>query len=353
MCSEEGRIKADDLQHFCAEVFHNSGLSREDAALMAELLVEADLRGYSTHGVVRMGTYLDYAKHGVINVKATIQTLRDEAAIALIDGDDGFGQIVASRAVDIAVNKAEQYGIGAVGVRNSGHLGALGLIAKRAAAQRMIGLVYTNAGPVMAAWGGSKPVLGNNPFAVCIPRENGPAVLIDMALSTTARGNIILAEREGKEIPEGWALDRAGRPTTNPTEALLGSVMPMAGHKGYVLSLLMELLTSVLVGGLPGYSLGLLAPPQYERPLGTSNLVIAINVGSFIEWDRFQASLEHILGYIKESAEQEEQIFIPGERSDNQRQHHAAFGIQLQSNIVAELKRLAEEYNVSFPAIHN
>ncbi|WP_053437870.1 Ldh family oxidoreductase [Sporosarcina globispora] len=349
MVTEKILIKSRNLNDFCTQILHKAGLPQEEAVYVSTLLTEAELRGRSTHGVVRLKTYVDFVNSGSINVKPNIKTLKDEMAITVIDGDNGFGQIVATKAMDLAIEKARKFGVGIVGVQNSGHLGEIGLIAKRVIPHRMIGSVLTNGGPMMAAWGGSKAILGNNPFAVCVPRENGPPLIVDMALSKTARGNIILADREGRAIPEGWALNKEGYPTTDPKEALLGSVLPMAEHKGYALSLIIEVISSVLIGGLPGYSLGMLSPPLLDRPLGTSNLVTAININNFIDWDHFQIALENLISTIKESARDEENIFIPGERSEKIREKRLRLGVELTSNIVADLKYLGEEFNVNFP----
>lgn len=349
MPAERLLINSDDLTNFCTHILHRAGLAEEEAEYVSSLLVEAELRGRATHGVVRLKTYIEFVKHGTINVRPNLRTLKDDMAVSVIDGDNGFGQIVASTAMDLAIEKAERFGVGIVGVQNSGHLGEIGLIARRVVPHQMIGGVLTNGGPMMAAWGGSQPVLGNNPFAVCVPRRDGPPVILDMALSKTARGNIVLAEREGRKIPEGWAINIEGQSTTDPKEALLGSVLPMAEHKGYGLALIMEMLSSVLVGGLPGYSLGMLMPPQLDRPLGTTNLVTAINIKSFIEWEHFQNALENLLTTIKSSAKENETIFIPGERSEKTYKKNVEIGINLSPNIVADLRCLGKEFNVGFP----
>ncbi|WP_240377369.1 Ldh family oxidoreductase [Bacillus piscicola] len=343
------KVKSVELESFCSKILQKIGLTKNDAEHVSSLLVEADLRDHSTHGVVRLATYVDLVKHNVINTQPNIKVVSDRKATGTIDGDHGFGQIIASKAMDLAIQKAQTYGIGMVGVINSGHLGELGLIAKQVVPHRMVGSISTNGGPMMAPTGGSQPILGNNPFAVCIPRRRDTPIVVDMALSKTARGNIILAEKEGREIPEGWALDQSGNPTTDPKDALLGSVLPMAGHKGYSLALLNEIMSSALIGGTPGYSLGMLTPPDYDKPLRVSHSVTAVNIEHFTEWDAFQDQLDNLIDTIKTSAKQGETIYIPGERSEESYKRLLKTNIELSVGIIEELKRLGEEYDVAFP----
>lgn len=349
MSDDTVRVNKDKLQTICTEILHEVGMPSEDAAYVASLLVEADLRGKATHGVMRLATYIDYIKHGSMNVTPHIKLIKDEKATAVIDGDNGVGQIVASRAMNIAIDKAKTYGIGIVGVKNSGHLGEMGLLAKEANRHHMIGYVATNGGPMMAAWGGAKPILGNNPFAIAIPRENEEPVLIDMAFSKTARGNIILANKKGTPIPEGWAIDEAGQPTTDPKAALLGSVLPMGEHKGYALALMLEILTSTLMGGVPGHALNMLAPPEPTHPLQTTNIVLAINVTHFQAWDSFQTRLNELIQTIKQTSKDDKQVLIPGERSTAIKKKNVKLGTPLSKNVYEELKQLMQQYHIDMP----
>lgn len=346
MSNDTVRVNANKLQTICAQILHKVGVREDEATYIATLLVEADLRGKPTHGVMRLATYIDYIKHGSMNVTPNIQLIKDEKATAVIDGDNGLGQIVASHAMDVAVEKAKTYGIGVVSVKNSGHLGEMGLLAKEANRHKMIGYVATNGGPMMAAWGGAKPILGNNPFAVAIPRGDDNPVLIDMALSKTARGNIILADKKGTSIPEGWAIDEAGNTTTDPQAALLGSVLPMGDHKGYALALMIEMLTSTLIGGVPGHALNMLAPPEPSKPLQTTNIVIALNVLHFSEWDSFQARLDDLLQTIKQTGNEGKSVLIPGERSAAMKKENVKLGTPLSKNVYEDLTRLMKQFAI-------
>lgn len=344
-------VWAESLQAFCEALLETAGMVPEDADVVAGLLVEADLRGYETHGVARLGIYLDRVKHGVMRVAPEMRVVSQGIAMAVLDGGHGFGQVAGVRAMDLAVEKARRAGVGVVGVRNSGHLGALGVLAMKALAHRMIGLVITNTSPIMAPWGGVEPVLGNNPFAVAVPREKGEPVVLDMALSVSARGNIILAARENKPIPLGWALNRMGEPTTDAGEALLGSVLPMAGHKGYAMALVADILAGVLTGASVGREVGSVVPPDLSRPLGMGHMVAALDIGQFMQWEQFQERLEQLLGQVMDSplAKGSAGIHIPGERSASERTRRLREGIRLKPSTMAELARLGKEYGVAPP----
>ncbi|KKM10666.1 hypothetical protein SY88_12270 [Clostridiales bacterium PH28_bin88] len=342
-------MEAEALKKFCRLILEKAGMPSDDAELVSGMLVEADLRGHETHGVARLGMYMERVNNGVMQAKPQVRVVTEGPAMAVLDGDHGFGQVVAVRAMDLAIEKAGRAGVGVVGVRNSGHLGALGLIAERALSHRMIGTVITNTSPIMAPWGGVEPVLGNNPFALAVPRESGETVVVDMALSITARGNIILAARENQPILAGWALNSLGEPTTDAAEALLGTVLPMAGHKGYAMSLVADILAGVLTGASFGRDVGSLVPPDLSKPLGMGHLVLALDIGRFIPWEEFQERLEALLGQVKNGqlAKGSSGIYLPGERSAQERAKRLQAGIPLKATTREELKRLGETYGVA------
>ncbi len=318
------------------------------AAIVANLLVEADLQGHETHGTARLGLYIERVKNRAMNANPQIKIIQESISGAVLDGDHGFGQVVGLKAIEIAVQKAKRTGVGVVTVRNSGHLGALGLLAEVAAVQKMIGCILSNTSPIMAPWGGIEPVLGNNPFAVAVPRESNSNVVIDMALSNTARGKILLASREGRAIPEGWALDKEGEPTTNAAEALRGTVLPMAGHKGYAQALIVDILAGVLSGSCFGNKVGSLVPPDLNRPLGIGNFVLVLDICKYISWENFQDRLNAFLNDIKNSqlAKGSSEIIIPGEIKARTRAERMKNGLQLNQITLRELRGLSEEYKV-------
>lgn len=347
MNTEHFKVKSDNLVDFCANILRKVGLSTDEATYVASLLVESEMRGRVTHGIMRLPMYVELIKSNAINPTPKIVTIKDENSVAILDGDHGIGQIVATKAFDMAIIKASKFGLGIVGVINSGHLGELGLLSRKVLPHRMIGSIMSNGGPIMAAWGGATPVLGNNPFAVCIPRCEKPPIIIDMALSKTARGNIIKAEKENEDIPEGIALDKNGNPTIDPSKALEGSILPMANHKGYALALLVEILTSVLSGGTIGPKIGKMYPVERDQPLKISHLITVINIENFIGWEQFQNQLGELVHAIKQSKLNEKNVFIPGERSQLTYQHNfSREEIVLSYNGYMDLIKLGEEYNV-------
>ncbi|MHB8158772.1 MAG: Ldh family oxidoreductase, partial [Desulfocucumaceae bacterium] len=325
-----------------------AGMPPGDATILADCLVEADLRGHGTHGAARLGMYLERVKKGVMKASPDIKVIRDSGAVTELDGDSGYGQVVAARALDIASDRAGEAGVGVVAVRNSGHVGALGVLAERVVSGRKIGMIFTNTSPIMAPWGGKEPELGNNPFAIAVPREKGDPVIVDMALSITARGNIILASRENRPIPEGWAIDRNGRPVTDAREALLGTVLPLAGHKGYALAMVIEILAGVLTGASFGRNVASLVPPDLSKPLGMGHLVIVLDVEKFMPWDEFQQRLEQFLQQIKSSPEGEMgiSILIPGQRSAEKRSRRTGEGYVINPSTYEELMGISKEYGV-------
>lgn len=345
------RIAAERLQQFCRDVFERVGTSGEHARLLADALVEADLRGVETHGSSRLGMYVERMKTGSLNPRPRIRVLAEQAATAVLDADHAMGQLACWEAMGRAMDLAESHGVGVVAVRSSGHAGALGYPAARALSRDMIGLVTTNTGPLMAPWGGARPVLGNNPFAVAVPSDAGFPVILDTALSVVARGRIIMAARRGEPIPPGWAIDLEGRPTTDAEAALLGSVLPISGHKGYGMALMLEILTGVLAGGTFGADVGRFAGGDPRRPVDMSHLAVALRVASFMEVAEFRARVTRLLEQVKSSRRPGAagEVLVPGERSWHERERRLREGIPLEEATAAILRKVARELDLDAP----
>jgi LDH2 family malate/lactate/ureidoglycolate dehydrogenase len=339
------------LKAFCANALERAGVTVGHARLLADALVEADLRGVETHGSSRLGMYVERLRNGSINPRPRMRLVKEHAATAVVDADRAMGQLASWEAMGRAMDLAEAHGVGVVAVRNSGHAGALGFPAARALERDMIGFVTTNTGPLMAPWGGAKPVLGNNPFAVAIPSDAPFPVVLDTALSVVARGHIIMAARRGEPIPEGWALDLEGRPTTDPEAALLGSVLPIAGYKGYGMALMLEILTGVLAGGPFGADVGRFAGGDPLRPVDMSHLVVALRVRSFMDVAEFRARVARLLQQVKASSRPDapEGVLVPGERSWRSRERRLREGIPLEEATVAVLRKVACELDLDPP----
>jgi LDH2 family malate/lactate/ureidoglycolate dehydrogenase len=259
-------IPAQALEHWTRGVLIRVGLTEDDAALAAAGLVDADRRGYATHGIARLDAYVARLRTGEINPTPRI-VFAEQGGVLSIDGDLGLGQAVGVRAVDAALSRlgggrAAQIFL----LKRSGHLGALGYYVRRAALAGKVALIAQVSQPIMAPRGALAPAIGNNPIALAAPMPDGPPLVVDLSCSRVARGNVFLAARTGETIPDDWAIGRDGRPTTDPAEALLGAMLPMGDHKGLALAMLVQ----VLAGSLTG-----------TEPHSGASKGVAIEVGAF------------------------------------------------------------------------
>ncbi|MCL4515518.1 MAG: Ldh family oxidoreductase [Firmicutes bacterium] len=339
---------AGELKTFAAEVLAKAGLKSEDAAVVAETLVFADLRGLESHGVSRLPIYVKRIKKGLVNARATMRMVNEDGAIALLDADNGPGQVASVKAMDIAMGLAQKQGLGACGVRNSTHCGALAYYTLRAVEHGMIGLAMTNANSVMAPWGGREPVLGTNPISVAAPVGHGEPYVMDMATSAVARGKIMIYAKKGARIPLGWGMNEEGEPTEDPNEALKGAMMPMAGPKGYALSLLVDILSGVLTGSAFGKGIGALYD-DFSKPQRSGHFFLAIDIGHLMPPELFQPRMDEIVGQIKTSkpARGVEQVLIPGEPEFAAERKRRREGIELVPKVREELLALKEELGVA------
>ncbi|MFZ5942614.1 MAG: Ldh family oxidoreductase [Bacillota bacterium] len=339
-------IPVQDLTNLTIEIIKKAGFPEEDAEIIADSLIQADLNGVSTHGLARLNLYIERAENNALNKTPDLKILNETPSTVLLDADDGMGIVASKKAMDMIIEKARITGIGFASIRNSNHLGALAYVTNYIQKQGLIGFACTNTSPIMAPFGGRSPVLGNNPFSVAIPYE--PPIIFDTALSVTARGNIILADREGKPIPEGWAVNDKGQITTNAKEALLGAVLPMAQHKGYGMAFLVEVLSGVLTGAQYGVNLGSFVPPDYSKPLGFGHIIMAINIESFMDRKEFDSRLHDLVKMVKESpkAEGVNEIFVPGEIEYRRNSKAQTEGVNLKESTIQLLKDLCSKYNI-------
>lgn len=341
-------VSPSDLSEFCKVALARVGVPEEDAAVVADALVAANLRGIDSHGVARLYSYVERLLRGLINPSAKPRVVQDFGAAALVDGNNGLGYVAAVYASDLAVEKARKYGIGVVGVRNSSHFGMAAYYGMRIARNRMIGIIASNAPPAMAPWGGKVARLGTNPICMAFPCRGEPIVL-DMALSVVARGKIRLAALKRERIPEGWAFDEEGRPTTDPQAALRGTLAPIGGPKGYGLALAVEILSGVLTGS--AYSIHVKALDDYSGPSGTGFFIEAINVEAFRPFEEYLGDLENLARIIKETpkASGVSEIFLPGEIEENTSKQRLREGVPLDRETVELLKKTALMLRIELP----
>lgn len=346
---ERHRFPAEPLLVFAAAAFSSLGVPPDDAALWADTLVRSDLRGHPSHGIFRLPWYVRRLQRGVMQPVTRLETIRDVAAVSVLDAQEGVGQVAANRTMEFAIERAKAYGIAAVAIRRSNHFGAAMYFTLKAANAGLIGMIATNASPAMAPWGGRQAVLGNNPWSIATPAGRHAPLILDIANTMVARGKIYTARQDGSAIPNSWAIDRDGNPTTDPTAALAGLILPIGGHKGYAITFMMDVLSGVLSGA--EFASGVAGPYQAERRSGCGHLIIVLNIEAFIGLAEFNARVERLIDEVKAAplAPGFDEIFYPGEPEAQAEATNARDGIVLPQATVAELTALADELAVSHP----
>ncbi len=343
-------VAADRLRPFVARLFAAHGVPEADAGTVAEILVEADLRGVESHGTTRIAGYLSMMRLGLLNPRPKVELLRDTPSTAMLEGDRAFGMVVAKRAMQMAIDKARTVGIACVTARNVTHTGLVGFYPMMAARAGLIGLAMNNGPTILPPFGGITPTYATNPFAAAFPAQEREPIVLDMATSVVAGGKLRLAAKKGKPIPPGWALDRHGVPTSDPDEAIFHGFMQWAGgYKGFGLATVVEVLGGILSGGLFGTDV----PPMKtfgQEPLTTSAFYLAINPEHFMPLDEFRLRVDRLIGMVKasERARGVEEVFIAGEPESRRKAERLQHGIPLAGVVFDELRMLAAEARVPF-----
>jgi ureidoglycolate dehydrogenase (NAD+) len=342
------RVEQAALTSFCRDVLVAVGLDERDAATVAGSLVAADLRGVATHGVLRLPVYVERMRRGLIATRPSIQVRRTGPATATVDGGNGPGQVVALRAMREAVALAEGAGVGLVSVHGSNHFGAAGWFALHAAERGMIGLALTHAEADVVPFGGRRPALGTNPLAVAVPRGDGPPVLLDMATSGVAMGRVLLARTRGEPIPEDWAVDADGEPTTDPRQ--VRAVRPMAGPKGYGLAFVVEVFAGLLSGSRSGTEVRRMYD-DFDEPQGIGHFLGAIDPARFVPPEAFAGSVDRLAGQLKATppAPGFDEVLLPGEPEDRAEARHRRDGVPIPEELRRELVELGVAYGIDWP----
>ncbi|MBI3957264.1 MAG: Ldh family oxidoreductase [Chloroflexi bacterium] len=331
------RVPADELLALVTDVFVACEMSATDAALLADSLVYADLSGIHSHGVLRVPEYIKKLTSGGVNPAGRPSIVRDAGACLVVDGGNSMGQIGMNFATQRVIERAALHGIAAAGVRGSNHSGAMAYYARQAILHGMIGIATTNALPTMAPWGGAERILGINPLGVAIPAGEERPIVFDAAFSGSSHGKIRIYQQKGWSLPDGWALDREGRPTTDPAAAIDGLLMPIGGFKGTALALIMGVLSSMLSGAAYGTELGDME--RGPRPGQDGHFVAAIRVEAFEELARFQSRVDGAIRQIHacRPAAGVERIYAPGELEFLRQEEYRARGIPLNDVTLADL----------------
>jgi LDH2 family malate/lactate/ureidoglycolate dehydrogenase len=336
-------IKPEDLIRFTQAVYESEGVPQEDAYLAADTLVQSELWGHSSHGLLRLSWYYARLRSGAMKAKTNTTLLVDSKAIAVMDGGDGVGQVVAKRAIEESIQRAKQHSVSVVSVRNSNHYGTCMYFTRMGAKNGCITILMSNAGPNMAPWGGRKKKIGTNPWSIAVPAGKHGAVVMDMANSGVARGKIYLAQKRRQPIPNDWAIDKEGRPTTDPQAAIEGFILPMAGHKGYVMGVMVDILSGVLSGS--SFLDQVHGPYDPVNRSGAGHFVVSLDVAAFQPLAEFESRIDEYIHSLKDVplAEGHKQVYFPGEMEAQADAQNRRLGLLLPEDTMQSLRQVAIE----------
>ncbi|MDH3351096.1 MAG: Ldh family oxidoreductase [Gammaproteobacteria bacterium] len=340
-------VAASTLMRFLAEIFEKAGCPESDAAVIADCMVQTNLWGIDSHGVIRTAKYLDRIRSGGMNATPKIRTLQAGAGLEVLDADNGSGYVAGKAAMARAIEIAARQNIAAVGVINSNHCGATSLYAHMALEHDMIGIAMSNVAPNMVMTGGSRAITGNNPIAVAVPSFGDFPFVLDISMSAVAGGKLLVAARNGEKIPLGWATDNEGRPTTDPRAGFDGFLLPLGGHKGFGLSLLVDILCGVITGG--SFQHQLKSMYRYpNEPSNTAHLMIVINPLVLIDKEQLKERMSDFVKTIKTSpmCDPDAEMLLPGELEHRREQQRRDEGIPLPAALFAELEAIGKELNL-------
>lgn len=331
------------LIEFAAAVYAGQGVPDKDARLIADTLVQADLWGHQSHGVLRLGWYLDRLRNKVMNPVTQPEFVIDGGALAVIDGHDGVGHVLAKLAAEEAIKRAKAHGIGAVGVRMSNHFGTCMYYTLMGVREGCVMMLTSNGGPAMAPWGGRKKIVGTNPWSIAAPAGRHAPFVVDMANTGVARGKIYLARNKRQKIPLGWAISADGVPTTDPQEAIDGIILPMAEHKGYAIAAMVDMMSGVLTGS--GFLSAVHSPYKTAEKSNCGHFMLAINIEAMQPLTAFNARMEQFVAEIKSVplAQGFDEVFYPGEMEARNNTRNRSQGIQYPDDTIVDLKRIAAE----------
>ena len=337
------KVQPNRLKEVAIHILKGLNATDEEAALVAEILVQADMRGTDTHGVHLLTLLPDRVDAGMIQIPTNLKVIKEGETTTLIDGGNGLGQLAVHRAMMINIQKAKKFGLGCSLVRNTNNIGSLISYTLMAAQEGMIGIVMSNAAAAMSPWGGTEAFFGTNPISIAVPGGAEGSVALDMSSSVVARGKIRLAERTKEPIPLGWALDETGTPTTDPTAAMKGTLVPIGGPKGYGLALIVDILAGMLSGSKYGQDIKTFH--QLVGPTGVGVFSLAIDIERFMPHQQFNELIQAYLASIKGSkkAKGVSRIYIPGERKFEKEKQSLREGIEISPGLAKNLNQLLEK----------
>lgn len=341
----------DSIRRFGIAVSVKAGMTRPNAEIFIDTMLAADLRNIRSHGITKFRGYLSRVEHGVTDIRAEPVIVHTAPSTLAVDGRNGMGSTVAWKTMDACIETARETGVAFAAVKNASHHGIGGYYVMHAAEQGMLAFEVCNSPKLVAPFGGAKPLLGTNPISIAVPAGKHPMLVCDMATSVVAKGKIALAIKEGRSIPDDWALDAAGRKTTDPVAANTGVLLPFGGPKGYALALLIDVLCHCLAGANDSQHI----PRVFENLAEPSNIgycMCVIDISKFVPLQEFQQSVDALFDSMKSCppADGSSGVLIPGEIEYAAMQKNLAQGIELSEPVQKELRELSEKYGVDFPA---
>ena len=344
-------IEAPALTALGTRILTALGVPEPDAHLVSDSLVTAESWGHASHGMLRLPWYVARLRSGAMTVRTEPTEVTDTGPLAVLDGHGGIGQVLTARAVDLGVQRARQHGIAGIAVRDSNHFGTAAYFTRRAADSGCIALLATNASPAMAPWGGTERAIGTNPWSIAAPAGSHGSVVMDIANTAVARGKIYLAAEREEPIPEGWAANAEGVATTDPRSAVDGLILPMAGHKGYAVAFMFDVLAGVLTGSSFGSSVA--GPHESDRRSGCGHFLLVVDIAATQPAEEFAARMEALVAETKANptAPGTSEIFVPGEVEQRTTARNTAAGITLPDKTWHDLAELAVEVGVDLPVV--
>lgn len=341
-------VPVETIRAFSNGVFHAVGLSAEDAEIVTDVLIHADLRGHGSHGVTRIPIYAERIQKGVVKANPSVAISRTAPGFLVVDGDNGPGPVVSLQAMDACIEAAKESGIAIASIAHSNHNGAGSYYIERAVAEGCIAIAMTNAPPSMAVFGGREAVIGTNPLSFGSPTRGDAPILLDMATALVARGKIVEAAKRNEKIPEGWALDSEGRATTDAGDAERGVVLPMSAAKGSGLAIMVEVLAGVLAGGRFAGDMGNLYS-DWELTQDNAHVFIVIDAAKGAAGTTHAERTSRLVEMLKASAlaEGHEAVLMPGEIELTRAAEASKTGISLSENVAADLDEIARKVGAS------
>jgi ureidoglycolate dehydrogenase (NAD+) len=335
-------MMADELRRILVEIFRSRGVPEADGLLVANALVHANLRGVDSHGAMRVSHYVRRLEVGSINPKPQVKVETTGPVTAYLEGDHGLGHVAVWHAMSHAIEMAKEWGLGLVGVRKSSHCGALSFYAYQAIEADMIGMAITQTDSGVVPFGGTRPFFGTNPLCVGIPSRRGTPIVLDMATSTVSGGHIYKARAENRPIPSTWALDKAGKPTSDPHQAVYWT--PAGGAKGFGLGVIVDVLTGLLMGGSFGPHVALMYG-DYEKKRDLCHLVGAIDYHRFPGHSSFLDQVTQMIEELHQAptAEGFDRVMVPGEPEYLRERDRISNGIPIEDHLFDELQQIRRD----------